>query len=187
MTPDFLEKLKGFIFEVCKIKKGEECLNNQNFFEYLSERGYLFDQKLIENFLLSLKIKPFVILTGNSGTGKTKIAQLFAQYLDKKEEQTPKETYTTIISITRTVTKYSKLHNGGWRLKPDEIKNLLKYTDSGNLSELSDNLYLELNHNKKTIRGKCILKERLQSYSPDPQVYIYYDNDSPLSRMNLDK
>ena len=48
--PKFLEKLRDFVFEVCKIKKGDECVNNQNFFEYLSEKGYLFDKKLVENF-----------------------------------------------------------------------------------------------------------------------------------------
>jgi len=39
---------------------------------------------MIENLLLSFKAKPFVILTGNSGTGKTKIAQLFAEYMADK-------------------------------------------------------------------------------------------------------
>ncbi|AUB59817.1 hypothetical protein BK009_03480 [Methanobacterium subterraneum] len=58
------------------------------FFEDLAEQGYFFDYKLVENFLLSLKVKPFVILTGNSGTGKTKVAQLFAQYL-RDENDTP--------------------------------------------------------------------------------------------------
>ncbi len=180
---DFPGKLSNFVFDVCKIKKGEDCLYNQNFFEYLSEKGYLFDQKLVENFLLSLKVKQFVILTGNSGTGKTKIAQLFAKYLDIQEKHTPREIYTPILSLTRSVTKYSRQHNGGWRLKPDEIKNVLENINSENLSEHSNNLTLEINIGNKVIRGKCIIKETKQSYSPDQQVYLYYDKDSPLNNV----
>ena len=55
-----------------------------DFLDYLNKEGYYFEPELIENFLLSLKVKPFVILTGNSGTGKTKIAQMFAKYINAK-------------------------------------------------------------------------------------------------------
>lgn len=79
--PHFPIQLKEFIFKVNQIKGGNE-VDEKTFFDFLTDKGYFFDSKLVENFLLSLKVKPFVILTGNSGTGKTKVVQLFAQYLE---------------------------------------------------------------------------------------------------------
>ena len=62
-------------------------LEQNSFYKYLISNGYYFDKQLIENYLLSLKVKPFEILTGNSGTGKTKLSQLFAKFLcDNKQE-----------------------------------------------------------------------------------------------------
>jgi len=46
---------------------------------YIRNKGFSFPDRLIENFYLSLKTKPFVILAGVSGTGKTKLVQLFAE------------------------------------------------------------------------------------------------------------
>jgi len=40
---------------------------------------------LINRYAKSLLAKPFVILTGNSGTGKSKIATLFAKWLVPEE------------------------------------------------------------------------------------------------------
>ncbi|BBH22491.1 hypothetical protein Back11_38360 [Paenibacillus baekrokdamisoli] len=48
---------------------------------YIESRGFHFPDDLIENFYLSLKTKPFVILAGVSGTGKTKLVKLFAEAL----------------------------------------------------------------------------------------------------------
>lgn len=46
---------------------------------FISENGFQYPKGLIENFYLSLKSKPFVILAGVSGTGKTKLVKLFAE------------------------------------------------------------------------------------------------------------
>ena len=59
-----------------------------SFYNYLISNGYYFDKELVENYLLSMKVKPFEILTGNSGTGKTKLSQLFAKYVFKSIKNT---------------------------------------------------------------------------------------------------
>ncbi len=46
---------------------------------YIASEGFTYSPGLIENFYLSLKSKPFVILAGTSGTGKTKLVRLFAE------------------------------------------------------------------------------------------------------------
>ena len=46
---------------------------------YISSRGYVYPDGTIDNFYLSLKSKPFVILAGISGTGKTRLIKLFAE------------------------------------------------------------------------------------------------------------
>ena len=43
--------------------------------------GFNFSDELLKTFLASLISKPFTILTGASGTGKTKIAELLSQHL----------------------------------------------------------------------------------------------------------
>jgi len=53
-------------------------LTLQQYFQY---KGFYFDQDLITAFYSALKTKGFVILLGLTGTGKTKMAQLFAELL----------------------------------------------------------------------------------------------------------
>ncbi|WP_046228165.1 MrcB family domain-containing protein [Paenibacillus dauci] len=47
--------------------------------QYVSQRGFYFPEQLTHNFYLSLKTRPFVILAGISGTGKTRLVRLFAE------------------------------------------------------------------------------------------------------------
>lgn len=56
------------------IKDDIKRINN-----YITFNGFTYENGLIENFYLSLKSKPFVILAGTSGTGKTRLVKLFAE------------------------------------------------------------------------------------------------------------
>ena len=56
---------------------------------YIASKGFTYSDGLIENFYLSLKSKPFVILAGTSGTGKTKLVRLFAEAIDAEYKMVP--------------------------------------------------------------------------------------------------
>ena len=62
----------------------EKGLNG--FYNFVASRGFNFSEELLTDYIYSLKTKPFVILSGISGTGKTKIAQLFAEFMCPDEE-----------------------------------------------------------------------------------------------------
>ena len=49
--------------------------------------GLVYSDKLITRFVSSLLTKPFVILTGLSGSGKTKLAQAYVQWICQEESQ----------------------------------------------------------------------------------------------------
>jgi len=57
--------------------------------KYISAKGFTYDEDLIKNFYLSLKSKPFVILAGTSGTGKTKLVKLFAEAISAEYKLVP--------------------------------------------------------------------------------------------------
>ena len=56
---------------------------------YIAEKGFNYEGDLIENFYLSLKSKPFVILAGTSGTGKTRLVKLFAEAIGAEMKLVP--------------------------------------------------------------------------------------------------
>lgn len=53
----------------------------------LQELPEVFHTDFSRRYITSLLAKPFVILTGNSGTGKTRISKQFAEYLEYKYEK----------------------------------------------------------------------------------------------------
>lgn len=56
---------------------------------YIGAKGFTYGDELIENFFLSLKTKPFVILAGTSGTGKTRLVKLFAEAIGAEYRLVP--------------------------------------------------------------------------------------------------
>lgn len=65
----------------------EDMFNSDAFSDSCKLAGLFYDSKLIDRFLASLLTKQFVILTGLSGSGKTKLAQAFVQWICRQESQ----------------------------------------------------------------------------------------------------
>lgn len=64
-----------------------ECVDGVNYInDYIKNQGYTYTKEQLSNLYLSLKTKPFVILAGISGTGKSKIVRLFANALGATTE-----------------------------------------------------------------------------------------------------
>ncbi len=93
--------------------------HNRNFFEFLSDEKLQFPIELVEDFLLALKAKPFVILCGGSGTGKTKLAQAYGKFISNSEPM------VKVANFEVTLNKSDK--NRGFTLNKDEFFNNLPY------------------------------------------------------------
>ncbi|MBC6368011.1 McrB family protein [Algoriphagus sp. AK58] len=78
-----------------KEEENQQDTDNMNFKEiinhvhnYIKSKGFKYEIEEVANFYLALKSKPFVILAGISGTGKTQLPRKFAEAVGmKKEEQ----------------------------------------------------------------------------------------------------
>jgi 5-methylcytosine-specific restriction protein B len=73
--------------------KSKTVIKKMDKFQYKSfhkkteEAGLIFSEKMVARFVASLCTKPFVICSGLSGSGKTKLAQAFVQWICESEEQ----------------------------------------------------------------------------------------------------
>ena len=80
------------VFEI-EIVTGDEMvsvkdkINRIN--EYILNAGFNYPGNMVENYYLSLKSKPFVILAGTSGTGKTRLVKLFADAIGAEYKLVP--------------------------------------------------------------------------------------------------
>jgi 5-methylcytosine-specific restriction enzyme B len=76
-----------------------DVINMKNVYEFFESKEFFFSEEILTCYFLSLKTKPFVILTGISGTGKTKIAQIFADYMCQDEDDEAKEKRIAFIPV----------------------------------------------------------------------------------------
>lgn len=64
-----------------------ENFSYKMFFEKTKKSNFFINKSIALRFIASLLTKPFVILTGLSGSGKTKLAQAFAMWICEDENQ----------------------------------------------------------------------------------------------------
>ncbi len=90
---------------------------------YFTSKGYSFPPTLLATFITALQTKGFVILSGLSGTGKTKLAQHLAELLPGPEETTEIPPETTeegdiYIQIQPYMLKYARIiiPKSNWQL-----------------------------------------------------------------------
>lgn len=69
------------VYEAVWRKEGNEPEFGSKVLRYFAAKGFHFTPAQVAAFYAALKTKGFVILSGLSGTGKTKLAQLFAELL----------------------------------------------------------------------------------------------------------
>jgi len=85
----YLDFLKYSKIKVEKLKNNteQEKFEISSFQEDCKNSGLNYKPKLITRYISSLATKPFVLLSGLSGSGKTKLAQAFAQWIAEDENQ----------------------------------------------------------------------------------------------------
>ncbi|WP_425432892.1 AAA family ATPase [Fredinandcohnia onubensis] len=69
--------------EVSKLLSTNEVVTHID--NYIKSKGFYYEKEDVINLFISLKTKPFVILSGISGTGKTKIVQWFSESIGANE------------------------------------------------------------------------------------------------------
>lgn len=85
---DMLGKYQEYLNQKGRGEKPDKTEENKMISEikkYISSKEFSYPDGLVENYFLSLKSKPFVILAGTSGTGKTRLVKLFAEAIGSNE------------------------------------------------------------------------------------------------------
>jgi MoxR-like ATPase len=82
---NYLQFLKQYLLSETNIE--QEDFNISSFYDACNLSGLKYLTSLITRYISSLATKPFVLLSGLSGSGKTKLAQCFAQWICEDTRQ----------------------------------------------------------------------------------------------------
>jgi 5-methylcytosine-specific restriction endonuclease McrBC GTP-binding regulatory subunit McrB len=142
--------------EKCLERNSEDRRSIKSLANYFQYKGFYFDQPLITAFYSALKTKGFVILSGLTGTGKTKLAQLFAEIFEiEKIKERRDENYSTFtVQIYPYMLKYSRIYI------PKRYNEILNLVD------------VEKEKNVKVVSGKDEEICKVVKYSSNP-LYPY--------------
>lgn len=116
------------------------------FYKHYEDRGFNFDRGLLTSYCLSLRTKPFVILSGISGTGKTKIAQFFgAPALEASRKALPAAPVATVPAlagnwIIMTVTDAISTGDGRANFRYSDLDALLSPAEMATIQPRIDQL-----------------------------------------------
>jgi predicted component of viral defense system (DUF524 family) len=120
------------------------------YFQHYRDNQFNFSSKVLTKYCLSLYTKPFVILSGISGTGKTKIAQLFETFVDEAvaaEPETVAEQHLGFIILNITDGVFNGDGRGNIKFKelgaifePEEIPNINERIAELRRQGVSDNI-----------------------------------------------
>lgn len=116
------------------------------FYKHYEDRGFNFDRGLLTSYCLSLRTKPFVILSGISGTGKTKIAQFFGAPALAASPKAPSAASAAPAAapsgnwIIMTVTEAVSTGDGRANFKYSDLDALLTATEIATIQPLIDQL-----------------------------------------------
>lgn len=133
-------------------------MNAEYLYNNYSTAGFTFSKDMISNYAISLYTKPFVIISGISGTGKSKIAQLFQPYFG---DTTPDDSESNNINnhdidkqyITLTITEGILNGDGRGNFKQEDLPLLL-----------SSQEFEEYKKEREQLREKDIYDNFAQTY-----------------------
>jgi len=181
---------------------GGKVTVKSTFADYVRAKGFNFEEMLLKNYILSLKSKPFTIFSGISGTGKTKIAQFFAEYMcpdedviiDKFEKEN--DEFSIKYQIKPYNLKYKQL------IIPQKYSLLLDLPDEGTsalIKVVFDGIITECRiynaengtYRQLSFKGE-VGKHLIESYKNGDYVQISFEKDNDkdvvlFNRINPDK